>query len=161
MSVSDGQAVSSSIVNNSFVSKSAASTMAEKLTLNRASSGSQVTDVQQSINNQRWSTYTTEDIAAAGTVSSSTSVLWQYRRVQGDGGAKSISDTPFGTGGGWADGLIIRLVGISSTNTISFNYSDVAAGGLLNGDITLGKGDLIDLQYDSVLNRWIEISRNN
>ena len=160
MTVAFGSALSSANINNNLVSKTADSTMAGVLDLNEASSGTRITNVQQEINNQKISTNASATVAGGGTITVSTTQQVQYFRVSGDGGAQSLSSTPFGTGGGWIDGTTIRLVGTSDTNTISLDHNDASNGAVLNGDCTLNKYNMITLQWDSELARFIEVSRN-
>lgn len=159
MTVAYGSAVSSSNVNNAFVSKTADSTMVGVLDLNEASSGDRITNVQQEINNLKNSTNASATISAGGTISVSTTERVQYFRVSGDGGAQSLSSTPFGSAS-WIDGTIVRLVGTSDTNTLSLDHNDADNGAILNGDCTLAKYNILSLIWDSEFNRWLEISRN-
>lgn len=108
-----------------------------------------------------WTTYNTESISAGGTVSSSTTVGLQFRRVQGDATSISLSATPFGTGANWPDGTIIRLVGQSNANTVTATNNDAANGMILNGSWIGGYGDQLTVQYDSSAERWFEVERNN
>lgn len=161
MTVAYGSALTSTNVNNNLVSKTANSTMVGVLDLNEASSGTRVTNVQQEINNQKVSTNASAAIAGGGTITVSITQQMQYFRVSGSGGAQALSNTPFGTGGGWIDGTIVRLVGTSDTNTISLDHNDSADyGAILNGDCTLKKYNMITLQWDSELVRFIEVGRN-
>lgn len=159
MTVAYGSAVSSSNVNNAFVSKTADSTMVGVLDLNEASSGDRITNVQQEINNLKNSTNASATVSAGGTISVSTTERVQYFRVSGDGGAQSLSATPFGSAS-WIDGTIVRLVGTSDTNTLSLDHNDADNGAILNGDCTLAKYNMLTLIWDSEFNRWLEISRN-
>lgn len=159
MTVAYGSAVSSSNVNNAFVSKTADSTMVGVLDLNEASSGDRITNVQQEINNLKNSTNASATVSAGGTISVSTTERVQYFRVSGDGGAQSLSSTPFGSAS-WIDGTIVRLVGTSDTNTLSLDHNDADNGAILNGDCTLAKYNMLTLIWDSEFNRWLETSRN-
>lgn len=107
-----------------------------------------------------WTTYSNENITGSGSVTSSTTVGQQYRRVTGSGGAVTASSTPFGSGGGWNDGLVIQLIGQSNSNTVKIVHNDAAKGAILNGDCILGQYDTLTLQYDSTADRWIETSRS-
>ena len=166
MSVVTGSPVSSDNVNSAFVSKTSTTEqeVVATINLNHGSSGGQISNAQQEINdiksNYRWQTDTVESIAASGGITSVTDEYMQYRRVQGDGAARVASTTPFGTGAGWTDGIVIRLVGQSDTNTLQLTHSDIQYGAILNGNCNLSKYYSITLQYDSVLQRWIEQSRN-
>ncbi len=160
MTVAYGSAVSSTNVNDAFVSKTANSTMVGVLDLNEASSGDRITNAQQEINNLKVTTNASATVAGSGTITVSTTQRVQYFRISGDGGAVSLSTTPFGTGGGWIDGTIIRLVGTSDTNTVSLDHNDLDNGAILNGDCTLAKYNMLTLIWDSELSRFIEAGRN-
>jgi hypothetical protein len=159
MTVAYGSAVSSANVNGAFVSKTADSTMVGVLDLNEASSGDRITNVQQEINNLKNNTNASATVSSGGTITVSTTERVQYYRVSGDGGAQSLSTTPFGSAS-WTDGTIVRLVGTSDTNTISLDHNDADNGAILNGDCTLGKYNILTLIWDSEFNRWIELGRN-
>ena len=159
MTVAYGSQVSSANVNNAFVSKTADSTMIGVLDLNEASSGDRITNVQQEINNLKNSTNASATVSSGGTLSVSTTERVQYFRVSGEGGAQSMSSTPFGSAS-WIDGTIVRLVGTSDTNTLSLDNNDADNGAILNGDCTLGKYNVLTLIWDSEFNRWIELGRN-
>lgn len=159
MTVAYGSAVSSSNVNNAFVSKTADSTMIGVLDLNEASSGDRITNVQQEINNLKNSTNASATVSSGGTITVSTTERVQYYRVSGESGAQSMSLTPFGSAS-WIDGTIVRLCGTSDTNTLSLDNNDADNGAILNGDCTLGKYNVLTLIWDSEFNRWLEISRN-
>lgn len=159
MTVAYGSVVSSANVNGAFVSKNADSTMIGVLDLNEASSGDRITNVQQEINNLKNSTNASATVSAGGTISVSTTERVQYFRVSGNGGAQSLSTTPFGSAS-WIDGTIVRLVGTSDTNTISLDHNDADNGAILNGDCTLAKYNMLTLIWDSEFNRWIEVGRN-
>jgi hypothetical protein len=107
-----------------------------------------------------FTTYSNENISASGSVTSSTSVQMQMRRITGNGAAVTTSTTPFGSGGGWTDGTIIRLIGQSLTNTVTVPHNDAAIGAILNGSAELAAYDSLDLQYDSTADRWIEVARS-
>ena len=160
MTVAYGSALTSANVNNNLVSKTANSTMVGVLDLNEASSGTRITNVQQELNNQKVSTNASAAIAGGVTITASTTQQVQYFRVSGDGGAISLSTTPFGSGGGWIDGTTVRICGTDDTNSVSLDFNDSANGAIINGDCTLKKYNMITLQWDNELSRWIEISRN-
>lgn len=107
-----------------------------------------------------YTTYTTESISAGGTISISASVGFQSRRVQGNSVPVIASNTPFGTSTTPKDGTTITLIGQSDTNTVTITNADIAYGCCVNGNCTLGKYDSLTLQYDSIVNRYIEIARN-
>lgn len=98
-------------------------------------------------------------LTAGGTITISTSDKQQAIEVQGNGGAVTLSTTPFGTTDP-SDKTTIRLIGRSSTNTVTLVNSDTANGCLLNGNCTLTLGDTIELMYIASIDRYIEISRS-
>ena len=100
-----------------------------------------------------------ETITASGDIASGTALV-QYRPVVGDAGAQAASTTPFGTGGGWANGTEIILRGTNDTNTVLITHNDAAKGAILNGNAVLAKNNVLTLVYDSTDDRWIEVSRN-
>lgn len=107
-----------------------------------------------------FTTYATEDVAEGASITSSTSVSFQFRRVQGDSTPVTADTTPFGLAQGWTDGTIIRLVGQSDTNTVTIVNSDETDGAILNGTATLYKNNVLELQYDALADRWLETFRN-
>lgn len=106
-----------------------------------------------------WTSYASESITASGTITISLTTGLQYRRIEGSGGSVTTSLTPFGTTAP-PDGTVVRLVGQSNTNSVVVNNYDAAKGTILNGIAEIGYGDVLELQYDSVLDRWIETFRN-
>lgn len=106
-----------------------------------------------------WTVYTVEAISAGGTITTDTTAGLQKRRVVGTPGAVTTANEPFGTGGGWKEGMIIKVFGTSSSFTVTMAHQDISMGVLLNGECVLGLYDSIDLQWDSVADRWIEITR--
>tara|TARA_Y100000758_G_C15969355_1_gene392613 strand:+ start:369 stop:833 length:465 start_codon:yes stop_codon:yes gene_type:complete len=60
------------------------------------------------------------------------------------------------------DGQTLLLVGQDNTNTVELDSDDGTAGNwVINGDMILGSNDAIFLSYDTSINKWVEISRNN
>lgn len=106
-----------------------------------------------------WTPYTTENISNAGSISLSTTVGLQYRRVQGNSSSITTSLTPFGLTAP-PDGTVVRLVGQSNDNSVVVQNYDAAKGTLLNGIAELGYGNILELQYDAILDRWVETFRN-
>jgi len=86
----------------------------------------------------------------------------QVWSIQGDDQINTehfLSLTPFGTTAP-VDCASIRLVGTDNQLPVVIRHSDINYGCLLNGDMTLGRGSMIELQWVSVLERWVEVSRN-
>ena len=159
MSVAFGSAVSSTNVNSAFVSKTTDSTPVGGLDLNNSGSGTRVTNVQQEINNLKNNVNAAVTIASGGTIAISTTQREQLHRVSGNGGAQTLSTTPFGTSAP-TDGTIIRVLCTSDTNTISLVNNDAANGAIVNGNCTLKKYNVVTFLYDASLSRYIEIARN-
>jgi hypothetical protein len=57
------------------------------------------------------------------------------------------------------DGTILNIIGSSDSNTITIDPDDSAGGILINGSWTGYRGSLLSLQYDSNLNRYLEVCR--
>lgn len=161
MTVSLNSPASSSNLNESFMSKKVDTETVGVVNLNAPSSGDQITNAQLEINTKTFKAYIVEQITSGGEVTTSTTKGMQRRKVESDGGAQVASTTPFGTGGGWVDGLQVRLRGDSDTNTIKFVHADIAYGIIMNGDIILEKWTQLTIEWDEDELRWYEISRNS
>jgi hypothetical protein len=96
-----------------------------------------------------------QSLSAGGTPTIGTQPF-QRIKVQGNAAAVSMATTL----AGGTDGMTILFQGNDSTNTVTIAINDAANGWILNGDIVLSKYSTLLVQYDSVLQRWIEISRN-
>lgn len=158
MSVLSNSPVTSSNVNNAFMSRTVATSTVGVVSLENTGSTS-VSDVQLLLNHLKWTVSTTQNITASGTITHSQTDLNQVLTLAGDGGAQDASNLPFGSSAP-TDATTIRLIGTSDTNTVGLQYNDVDYGILLNGDVTLGRGDVLELMWNNELSRWIEISRN-
>ena len=73
--------------------------------------------------------------------------------IQGSGGAVTVTANPQ-VAAGTTDGQRLILVGRSDTNTVTLANG---TGLSLNGDITLGDDDTLDLSWDGT--SWCEVSR--
>ena len=84
-------------------------------------------------------------------------------RVVGNGGAVTLTSTPHITDGN--DGECVKIQGTDDTNTVTFqDESALANSGMqLSGgeDFTLGKGDMLEVCYDSDEDKWYENSRSD
>lgn len=103
-----------------------------------------------------WTVYPSETLVAGGTVSLSLTTGLQLRPVSGAG---ALSATPFGVTAP-QDGTIVRLIGMNSEAVVDVISSDIAYGAILNGDASLGKAAMLELQWVAALTRWVEVSRN-
>lgn len=106
-----------------------------------------------------WIAGDSTSLTAGGTITITSVDGQQVFRVASSSGAVALSATPFG-GAAPNDGTVIRLVGTSDTNTVTLSHSDSTKGCLLKGACTLRKADVIELQYFSTDDRYIETMRN-
>ena len=158
MSVQANSPVTSTNVNTAFMSRTSDTSTVGIVTLSNAGSTS-VSDLQLLLNHLKWTVSTVQSVSASGTVTHSTTDLNQVLTVVGSGGSVSASNTPFGSSAP-TNGTTIRLIGTNDNDTVGFQYADVDYGILLNGDVSLGRGDVLELMWNTELSRWIEISRN-
>jgi hypothetical protein len=106
-----------------------------------------------------WTSYASQVLVSNDSITLSLTTGLQYRRVTGTAGATAVSLTPFGLTAP-PDGTVVRLVGQSNTDSVVVSSYDAAKGALINGLAELGYADVLELQYDSVLDRWVETFRN-
>lgn len=101
----------------------------------------------------------TQSYSAANTITVTNTIM----RVQGNGGAVTLTSTPTIADG--ADGQVVYIQGDHDTNTLTLqDEGNLANSGLaLQGgvDFTLGKGDILTLTYDAGDDKWYEISRSD
>ncbi len=102
---------------------------------------------------------TTQNITAGGGITTTNCIM----RVQGSGGAVTITATPNIADG--SDGEMAIIHGDNDTNTLTLqDESNLSGSGLeLSGgnNFVLGKGDIIHLTYDLGDDKWYEISRSD
>jgi len=96
-----------------------------------------------------------QSLAAAGTPTIGTQ---PFQRISVKGNAAAVTMATALAGG--TDGMTLLFVGEDSTNTVTIATTDTVNGFILNGDVVLSKYGSVMLQFDSTLQRWIEISRN-
>lgn len=75
--------------------------------------------------------------------------------IAGDGGAVTVSSTPFGVGHGFTGGKEIILVGTSDTEPVTLEVNDIDDGIVANGKIILTKYSIACFVYNSNLKRFI------
>lgn len=104
----------------------------------------------------------TESISASGTITVDGTIK-QIRKVAGDSGAQTASNTPFGTtASNFADGMEITVLGTDNTNTVTISTNDAQYGVLSpTGSATLGEDFSVTYIYDSTQERFIEKCRNH
>lgn len=160
MSVNPSDDVSAPIVNAAFMSRTTDTSTTGVLALNNSGSAA-IADVQDTLNKAlSRESFATETISAGSFITISGDTV-QFRRVEGDSGAVTTSNTPFGTTAAtMVQGKVIEIVGTDDTNLVTIPRADVQYGCLLNGDATLGKGNILTIIYDDVLERWLELARN-
>jgi hypothetical protein len=92
------------------------------------------------------------------------SITNDIMRVKGSGGAVTITATP-SLVGVFEDGQEITLQGTDDTNTLTIQDESILSGSKLElssgANFTMGKGDIIVLVYNSVEDKFYEISRSN
>jgi len=71
-----------------------------------------------------------------------------------------LADAAFVVPVGLGDRSRVILQGSSDTNTVTLNYSDTPGGSILFGGATLGSYYKLELEYQSVANRFVEVGRN-
>lgn len=85
-------------------------------------------------------------------------------KVQGDGGAVTVTGTP-NIAAATSNGKLLILLGMDDTNTVTFQDGSTLDGSGLTlsygQNMTLGKGDTLHLIYETALDNWIEVSRSN
>jgi hypothetical protein len=105
-----------------------------------------------------WSV-STQTIISDGTITIDTTVSQQVVRISGSGGPITANVLPFSSVTP-LNGACIRLMGTSDTNTVTISNNNAIKGCILNGTAILGQYDMIELQYNSTDNRYVEVSRN-
>lgn len=102
-----------------------------------------------------------KDIAAITGITGD--MLYGIIRVQGSGGAVTISTTPNIVDG--INGQIITIIGQSDINTLTIQDENILpnSGVILAGssNITLGQYDTLQLVFDANADKWIQISQSN
>jgi hypothetical protein len=102
-------------------------------------------------------TLTASDTIAIGTGNADRLQHW---RVQSNGGAVTLSSTPFGTSPP-QDRTIICLIGLSDADTVTIEVNDAADGVVGQGNVTLAQYDSACFRYLSTEDRYVIESRSN
>ena len=102
-------------------------------------------------------TLTASDTIAIGTGNADRLQHW---RVQSNGGAVTLSTTPFGSSDP-QDRTIICLVGLSDSDTVTIPVNDAANGVVGQGDVTLNQYSTACFRYLSTEDRYVIESRSN
>jgi hypothetical protein len=89
-------------------------------------------------------------------VSSGSTSLEQTFLVAGGSAAVTLANAPFGASPP-PDGAKIWLIGNSDSNTVTVPFVDAANGCLMDGDVTLAKGQTLGLMYSTTLARYVRI----
>lgn len=70
----------------------------------------------------------------------------------------TLATTPFGTDDSiFKDDAIFRIIGLDDIGTVAITHNDIDYGLMLNGDKTLGKGDIVKLHYIEEDKRFYEV----
>jgi hypothetical protein len=97
-------------------------------------------------------TVATTTLAAGATLTPTAEIM----RVSGNGGAVTLSGTtPIANGA--KDGQKLVLKGTSNSNTVTILGSSTNM--LINGDVTLADGDVIEFFWDGSASKWQERHR--
>jgi hypothetical protein len=75
-------------------------------------------------------------------------------------GASAQTLASISVAAGLPDGARVSILGTSDTNTLTVQSNDSANGILLNGQIELGRGSRLELEWDAGLARYVEVCRN-
>ena len=163
MAVSNGQVANQDTFNNAFPSKTNDDIIPVKynLTNTDAASGDSLINLQKVVNEASVKVYATEQISSGGNISIDNVKGVQVRRIVSDGGDVTLSSTPFGNSGGWADGTRIQVVGGDNTNRCTLVFSDTDYGCILFGDFTPDKWHSVTLVWIEDELRWLEVGRNS
>jgi len=111
-----------------------------------------------------WDTSDQVTLTAGSQITVDPTLVAQKIRVQGTaaGGAISLNVIPFlSSGVAFEDGIVVRLLGLSATDTVELTHNDSIGANVMFGDKILGLYSQIEYQYDLALDRWIETWRNN
>ena len=160
--VTDGSPVNAANTNAAFLTKNGNDQTPSLLGLvnTNTESGPGFTNTQKEINNKRYAP-TNLTVASGGIVTIIDEVGLQTKRVTSNGGAITLSTTPFGTSStNWPDGMEVRVMGESDTDTVQITFNDIDHGAIVNGNATLTEGKVVTLQWHATKLRWIEVARN-
>jgi len=106
----------------------------------------------------KWSTVTLAPLNDGDQITVASDSPLQKILVVGSG-AITLNSTPFI--GSPDEGTLIHLIGLSDMNTVKMLYGDSFSGdAAINGNIKLERYTIIQLQWDSSFQRWIEVSRS-
>lgn len=98
-------------------------------------------------------------LAAAGSVTISTTNPMQTYLVSGNGAAVILGSQPFGATAP-VNGAEITLIGNSNTNTVEIDVNN-GAKGVVGYDVTLGLGQIVTYKYNSTNDRYYIKSVSN
>lgn len=96
-------------------------------------------------------------VTNGGTIELSTTAGIMFARVEGETGAVTFANAPFGAAPAIKNGSIIILIGNDDTKTVGINYANVAGGPLLNGDRVLNKGASVIFIWEETIGRLIPL----
>ena len=162
MGVTNGQDADETSFNDAFLEKNADDTTPSLLGLSNllATSGPTFSNSQKEINNKRYAP-SSSTISGGGIIPITNEIGIQSKRVISNGGAVTASTTPFGTTDtNWPDGMEVRIMGTSDTDTVQVDFNDINHGAIINGNALLNEYRILTLQWVSADLRWIEVGRN-
>lgn len=144
-----------------FAIAAEAAKIAAQIAQTGAETAETAAQLAQSIVESYYKPIATETISNGGTIAHTQSLVGyrQFRRITASS-AITTSNKPFGTNATYfVDGMVIKLESQSASNTIIINHNDAQYGCLLNGNWQGGKGNVLELTYNSTLQRFIESFR--
>lgn len=160
MSVTDGQLGNAANFNSAFGSKTIDNTYVGKQTLNRPGSGAQIDDAQLEINKNKMNSPNEQILGGGSPIVIDANSTRQHIKVKSSGGNVTLQNKLFGSGV-FQDGTQVRILGTDDADTVTINQADESKGVILNGSsVQMIKYRMLVLEYDLLLDRWIEVSRN-
>lgn len=152
----------SALVNGVFLGRDTDDATTGKIDLSNSdvASGDSITNIQRQLNENKTKLLDDQTVPSAGILLADNISKVQIKRVVGDAAAITVNALPFGSSPDIPDGAIIYVIGQDDTNTVTINHNDVDDGTLLNGNIELLKGYVLQLFWDANISRFIELGRN-
>lgn len=151
--------LSSSVANDTFLDRQANDSVEGIISLinDDVLSGSSVDNTQRAINKSSYvkfiSSYVDNDNLTLNAVSQK-----QVFKMSGNGSPITMNNLLFSNQP--LDCTKITLIGQDDTNTVTININDVQFGQYINGVAELKRGYILELIYDSDLERFLEVGRN-
>ena len=160
MSVSDGNIANQGTFNSSFLSREIDTDTIGKMGLLNVGSPT-IADVQLELNKSIIVSSTVQTINAGGIITINSINKIQKVRVKSSGGTLILANAPFGGAGTWLDSTRIRIWGDDATNKCKILTQNIANGILFrDASVTLGLYDMVEVEWDNIALRFLEVGRN-